>query len=66
MESNVSPSKPSASLEEALGLMCAALDYLDEVGAPGDIGAYLDMAIQRVRKELGWPPTTEEAGEGQE
>lgn len=31
--------------QKALGLMTQALAILDEMGAPGEIGAHLDLAI---------------------
>lgn len=42
-----------AVLEEAFALMGEALDMLDGVEGPGQIGAYLDMAICELRRELG-------------
>jgi len=38
---------------DALQLMTAALRILDEHGYPADIGAHLDLAVHRLREELG-------------
>lgn len=40
-------------LAKALDQMAAALEILDEIGAPGEIGATLDLAIARLRQALG-------------
>lgn len=40
-------------LTKALELMNAALEILDEIDAPGEIGATLDLAIAKIRKALG-------------
>lgn len=40
-------------LAKALDQMTAALEFLDEVGAPGEIGATLELAIARLRQTLG-------------
>jgi len=40
-------------LNGALELMTEALDILDREKAPTDIGARLDMAIQRLRDVIG-------------
>ena len=39
-------------LAEALHLMTLALDILDREKAPSDIGAHLDLAIQRLREAI--------------
>ena len=39
-------------LSEALRLMTAALDVLDELQVPGEIGSILDLAIARLDKFL--------------
>lgn len=39
-------------LSRALRLMSEALDILDELGAPGDIGGILDLAVARLAKLL--------------
>ena len=36
----------------ALGLMTKALKLLDDGGAPADVGAHLDMAMQRLNEEI--------------
>lgn len=41
---------------EALGLMVSALHALDMCGASGVIGAHLDLAIARLREDIGLPP----------
>ena len=41
-----------AVLEQAFALMEEALDMLDGVEGPGQIGAYLDMAICELRREI--------------
>lgn len=40
-------------LSEARRLMNQALDILDELGEPGDIGSHLDLAICRLENHLG-------------
>jgi hypothetical protein len=54
------PNVSAGPLGEALRLMAQALDILDRENAPADIGAHLDMAIQRLRHGLSAP----EPGEG--
>ena len=46
-------SEPSADLCEALGLLEAALKLIDRADAPGEIGAHVDLAIQRLARMLG-------------
>lgn len=43
----------NGELSQALALMRAALDILDEVEAPGEIGSTLDLAISRLAEMLG-------------
>ncbi len=45
-------SKSAPELARALDQMEAALEILDELEAPGDIGATLDLAIARLRQML--------------
>lgn len=45
-------------LEEALKLMQQALAAVDSSGAPSDVGAYLDQAIQRLLLAMGRAPPT--------
>ena len=40
-------------LSEALALLTSALDLIDRAEAPGDIGAHVDFAMQRIAKVLG-------------
>lgn len=40
-------------LSKAFTLMAGALQILDEVGAPGEIGSHLDLALARLRSILG-------------
>ena len=51
MPSPVSQSQPQ--LTKALEQMTAALAILDEVEAPGEIGATLGLAVARLRQILG-------------
>lgn len=44
--------QPRPSLSRAVTLMEEALRVLDRIGAPPEIGAQLDMAIQRARSAL--------------
>lgn len=46
-------SKGQPQLSRALGQMVEALEILDELNAPGDIGSLLDLAIVRLGTELG-------------
>ena len=39
-------------MEEAMGLIVEALSLVDEADAPLDIGAYLDLARERLRTAL--------------
>ena len=52
-----------SSALEALQLMERALAVLDANEAPGDIGAHLDLAIERLRAHLSIPRTLEDFGE---
>lgn len=45
---------------EALTAMKLALRLLDEVDAPPDIGAHLDLAICRLENEFGMPASPSE------
>jgi hypothetical protein len=40
-------------LASALDHMNSALDHLDNAQAPDDIGAHLDLAVQRLRAVIG-------------
>lgn len=40
-------------LSKALRLMTQALDVLDEIAAPCEIGSYLDLAVTRLENLLG-------------
>lgn len=40
-------------LSRALFQLTEALEILDSVGAPGDIGSHLDLAIARLERQLG-------------
>ena len=42
----------SGMLAKALEQMHAALEILDEIGAPGEISATLDLAIAKLRKAI--------------
>lgn len=45
---------PAASLlHEALAMLTAALDLIDRAEAPADIGAHVDLAVQRLAQVLG-------------
>jgi hypothetical protein len=52
-ESTIMPESSEALLSEATKLLASALDLLDRAEAPGDIGAYVDLALQRLRDVLG-------------
>lgn len=39
-------------LHSAMASMVAALELLDEAGAPADVGAHLDLAICRLREVI--------------
>lgn len=39
-------------LQSAMAMMLAALEILDEAGAPADVGAHLDLAICRLREVI--------------
>lgn len=45
-----------AGLQTALADMETALSILDDAGAPHEIGAYLDLAICRLRDEIAECP----------
>jgi hypothetical protein len=61
---NKTTEQARAKLDEARSLMTRALELLDEAEAPGQIGAYLDMAIGGLRAESGEEPeVSEEPGE---
>jgi hypothetical protein len=53
-----SPDEPpsSATLAGALERMEEALQILDNLAAPADIGAHLDLALHRLRQEIGCLP----------
>ena len=53
-----SPDEPQSngSLSEALERMEEALQILDNLAAPADIGAHLDLALHRLRQEIGLMP----------
>lgn len=55
-EFNPDEPQSSASLSEALERMEEALQILDNLGAPADIGAHLDLALHRLRQEIGRTP----------
>jgi hypothetical protein len=44
------PSDRRSEYQEALSKMEAALQLLDEAAAPADIGAHLDLAINRLKQ----------------
>lgn len=44
-----------ASASEALELMERALKILDESDMPGEIGAHLDLAVERLRDHIDRP-----------
>ena len=48
----MSPTELTGPMDEALRLMILALEILDREEAPGDVGAHLDLAIQRLRQAL--------------
>jgi hypothetical protein len=50
---SIPTSQPKPRLAKALEQMTTALEILDEIGAPGEIGATLDLAIARLRQMLG-------------
>lgn len=48
--------KPNESdAMSALALLQEALSILDRAEAPAEIGAYVDLAISRLRERLGLP-----------
>ena len=44
--------QPLELMTEALGLLVSALNLLDEAEAPGDIGAHVDHARERLSRTL--------------
>lgn len=54
-------SDTEGQLSMALDRMQEALRLLDEAGAPGDIGSFLDLAIARLDARLGGGPRLAEA-----
>lgn len=48
----------------ALALLEEALSILDQVEAPAEISAHVDLAICRLRERLGLPPERRIADEG--
>jgi hypothetical protein len=50
------PQSAGGSLRDALTRMEEALEILDNLAAPGDIGAHLDLAVNRLRQEIGREP----------
>lgn len=44
--------QPHELMTEALGLLVSALHLLDEADAPGDIGAHVDHARERLSRTL--------------
>lgn len=49
-------SESNLELSRALQQMQAALEILDELGAPGHIASHLDLAICRLEQALGMGP----------
>lgn len=49
----MTPATSPHPLSEALRLMTLALEILDREKAPPDVGAHLDLAMQRLRKTIG-------------
>jgi hypothetical protein len=47
------PQSRQQQLSKALAKMSEALEILDDLGAPGEIGSQLDLAIARLGKQLG-------------
>lgn len=45
--------EPETLLAGAMDLMAEALELLDDIGAPGEIGANLDLAMTRLENVLG-------------
>lgn len=45
----------SHHLQSVMAHLAKSLKLLDKAQAPGDIGAYVDLALQRVRQTLGLP-----------
>lgn len=55
--------------EDALARMQSALNLIDKTNGPGDVGAYLDLAICRLQEAIGQirqsaPGSTKRAPEG--
>ena len=44
---------PAGGLDQALELMEQALEILDSNECPADVGAHLDLAINRLRASVG-------------
>lgn len=44
----MSRTSQEALISQALTLLVAALDLLDRAETPGQIGAYVDMAVQQI------------------
>lgn len=61
----------SEPLQKALLHMQAALQVLDDANAPADIGAHLDLALNRLQEHMlavggGWNPVPPPAQQGSE
>lgn len=52
----------SHHLQSVMAHLAKSLKLLDKAQAPGDIGAYVDLALQRVRQTLGLPEVAVEIG----
>lgn len=48
----ITTSDSRLELSKALQLMTEALDLLDEIDAPGEIGSMLDLAVSRLERFL--------------
>lgn len=46
-----------SNIDRALSFMSAALELLDSEGAPADVGAHLDLAINRLREVVQETPS---------
>jgi hypothetical protein len=55
--------RPLELMTEALGLLVNALHLLDEAEAPGDIGAYVDHARERLSRTLEFSRVSETIAE---
>ena len=49
-EAKLADSELSRAVAKAFDLVSAALARLDQAGAPGDIGAHLDLALNRMNR----------------